>query len=236
MRLAYEKTRSNFSKNRTLFPIFGLDGQPAWAIVPRYDCPCCNALIHANDGELLASLLDYMACCYPVAPRYAKGKSHVSKTATDVFETLMVTYGNGDLVSRLLYSAINQDFLSRITSYYSIWKHNGQGKSPLKFLEKDGEFLVLYPPTGETFRNSYDDAASSTCTIKKTSEKERNMREIQAVKCSRSFAQDHTHDVVKNYQHRLGAFAMWDVATETGEVATSVLVKTTKTRDFAHAA
>jgi hypothetical protein len=49
-------------------------------------------------------------------------------------------------------------------------------------------------------------------------------------------AQDHTFDVVKNYVRRLGAFALWDVATETGEIATAVLVTSTKTQEYAHAA
>ncbi|KAG7357606.1 hypothetical protein IV203_002294 [Nitzschia inconspicua] len=62
-------------------------------------------------------------------------------------------------------------------------------------------------------------------------------REIQGVKCDGGiFAQDHTFDVLKNYSQRNGAAALWDVATDTGEVACAVLVRSTKTRDFAHAA
>jgi len=49
-------------------------------------------------------------------------------------------------------------------------------------------------------------------------------------------AQDHTFDVLHNYQKKLGASALWDVATETGEIATAALVPTTKTIHFAHAA
>jgi len=52
------------------------------------------------------------------------------------------------------------------------------------------------------------------------------------------YAEDHTHEVVKNYYRRkqIGAFALWDVATETGEIATAVLVSSTKTSDLSHAA
>jgi hypothetical protein len=48
----------------------------------------------------------------------------------------------------------------------------------------------------------------------------------------------HTHEVTKNYFHRckLGAHALWDVATDTGEVATAVLVPSMKTSDYSHAA
>ncbi|KAG7367320.1 hypothetical protein IV203_029991 [Nitzschia inconspicua] len=62
-------------------------------------------------------------------------------------------------------------------------------------------------------------------------------REIQGVKCVEGiFSQDHTFDVLKNYNQRNGAVALWDVASDTGEVACAVLVRSTKTRDFAHAA
>jgi hypothetical protein len=52
------------------------------------------------------------------------------------------------------------------------------------------------------------------------------------------FAEDHTHEVTKNYfrKKQIGARALWDVATETGEIATAVLVPSTKTKDFSHAA
>ena len=62
------------------------------------------------------------------------------------------------------------------------------------------------------------------------------MREIQAVTCDSTIAQDHTFDVAKNYQKGIRAFALWDVATETGEIATAGLVKSEKTEEYAHAA
>ena len=66
---------------------------------------------------------------------------------------------------------------------------------------------------------------------------ERHTREIQDVKVEGGiFAQDHTFEPIKNYRKDLGAKAAWDVATQTGEIATVVLVKSTKTEDFSHAA
>ena len=63
-------------------------------------------------------------------------------------------------------------------------------------------------------------------------------REIQSVGTNLLFAQDHTHEATKNYFHRKrnGATALWDVATDTGEIATAVLVPSTATQDFSHAA
>jgi hypothetical protein len=66
---------------------------------------------------------------------------------------------------------------------------------------------------------------------------DRNTREIQSVKCvSGIFAQDHTFEAIKNYKKSLGAKVIWDVATGTGEIAAAVLVPTTKTIHYAHAA
>jgi hypothetical protein len=48
--------------------------------------------------------------------------------------------------------------------------------------------------------------------------------------------QDHTFQVVKNYQKRIGAKAAWDMGTSTGEIAYVILVTSTKSKEFAHAA
>jgi hypothetical protein len=59
------------------------------------------------------------------------------------------------------------------------------------------------------------------------------------VKCEGAatvFAQDHTFKIVKNYPNSFGAKACWDVATSTGEIASAVLVPTTKTIHLSHAA
>ena len=95
-----------------------------------------------------------------------------------------------------------------------------------------------YPPTGDMLRDIYDQASSTSLNPWGISDHDRHTREIQAVRCRSIFAQDHTHQVTKNYLNRrqLGAEAMWDVATETGEIACAVLVPSTKTSDFAHAA
>ena len=61
---------------------------------------------------------------------------------------------------------------------------------------------------------------------------------MQSVSCTSIFAQDHTFEAIKNHQKRLGVGgkAVWDVATHAGEIATAVLVPSTQTRHFAHAA
>ena len=83
-----------------------------------------------------------------------------------------------------------------------------------------------------------DEACSNKATPWRISDHDRHVREMQSVSCKSSFAQDHTHEVCKNYfqKKRIGANALWGIATETGEIASAVLVPSTKTIHFAHAA
>ena len=241
--------RTNFSKNKTLFPIFGLDGPPSWCIVMTVLCPCCHRRFHSNEGSILLSIPDYAADAYPVETNYALSSTagHLARNATEVFSSLMVTYGNGEMCSKLLFNAINRAYLRRIKVYYSKQKNRGhsskeknqqQGAPTEDYIEKDGVYIKQFPPLGSTIRNMYDAAASSDRNPWRISDTDRNTREIQAVGCTGIFAQDHTFQVTKNYQNKkkLGAAAVWDVATGTGEIASAVLVRSTKTEEFAHAA
>jgi hypothetical protein len=117
----FKNDRTNFSKNKTLFPVFNIASPPSWAMVMLMVCPCCKRRVYANDSEVLCQLPDYVAASYPVDNKYAMATKscQVAKNATDVFDHLMTTYGNGDLCSRLLYNAINKSYLERVTSYYS---------------------------------------------------------------------------------------------------------------------
>jgi hypothetical protein len=98
--------------------------------------------------------------------------------------------------------------------------------------------LKFYPPSGDAIRDAYDEASNSYNNPWKLSDHMRHTREMQAVQCHRLYAEDHTHQMTKNYFRRktIGALALWDVATETGEIATAVLVPSTKTQDLSHAA
>jgi len=243
-----ENERTNFSKNKTLFPVFGLEGPPMWCIVQRMDCNCCRRPFFSTEGEVLASLPPHVADDYPVETTYAEKKStcHITRNAAEIFATIMITYGNGELCSKLLYDAINRAYMSRIKAYYSLAVSKKEAgsttptttASPTKgYIEKDGEYVRQYPPLGDTIRDLYNNAASSTTNRWRISDFERHTREIQGVKCDGGiFAQDHTFEPIKNYQKTIGAKAAWDAATQTGEIALVVLVPSTKTKDFAHAA
>mgnify|MGYP007080245424 CR=1 FL=1 len=230
--------RSNFSKNKILFPLFGLEGPPMWCIVRPMSCRSCKYRGAANVGEVLCQLPPHVRAAYPVETKYALGNknSHLSQSATGVMDLLMPTYGNGELCSQLLYNAINRSYMERVQSYCSFYKSSGK-EAPV-YVEKDGAYCTVYPPLGDGIRTTYDEASSASHTPWKISDHDRHTQEIQSVGCGLIFAQDHTFEVTKNYfqSKQIGAAALWDVVTETGEIASAVLVPTTKTNEYAHAA
>jgi len=235
------KTRSNYSKNKTLFPIFNLDGQPTWCIVMKLQCDCCSRDFDANEGDVLVNLPDHIANEYPVETNYALANcaSHLSRNTTDVFASLLLTYGNGEMCSRLLYNGLNKSYIRRLKCCYSKAKENQNqnGKKVLEYIDKDGVYIKTYPPLGDTVRDMFDAAASNNNNPWRISDYERHTREIQSVTCTGIFCQDHTFELVKNYRKRsLGASAAWTCGTQTGEVACVALVPSTKTEDFAHCA
>jgi len=234
------KDRTNFSKNKVLFPTFHLNGPPSWCMIMMLSCPRCHCRCGSNDGEILVQLPACAAATYPVETKYAlQNKScHLSKSATDVFDMLMTTYGNGDLCSHLLYNAINKAYLERVSDYYSFLSEEKNSNCPQPHIKKNGEYVNAFPPLGDSIHDTHDQATTNSNTPWFVSDHDRHTREIQGVKCSRLYAEDHTHEVTKNYFRRkqIGAIALWDVATETGEIATAVLVPSTKTKDLSHAA
>ena len=205
----------------------------------NYVCSCCKRKFQGNKADVLINIPEHAAESYPVDTTYALRESncHIHRATTDVFSTLMVTCGNEELCSKLLYNSINRDYMQRIKGYFSLAKQKkGTTTTTMNYVEKDGEFIRSYPPMGDTIRDLFDAAASSAKNPWCLSDHDRHIREIQSVKCTGIFAQDHTFQVVKNYRKSLGATAAWDVATDTGEIASAVLVKSTKTEDFGHAA
>ena len=147
----------------------------------------------------------------------------------------MLTYGNGEMLSKLLHNAINRSCIRRLKSCCS--KAKDKKKKPLICVPKDGVHVKTFPPLGDTMRDMFDSASSSQSNPWRMSDIDRHAREIQSVTCDGGiFAQDHAFEAIKNCQKRVGAKAAWTVGTGTGEIAAVALVPSTKTIDFAHAA
>ena len=158
---AFKKERSHFSKNKILFPIFVMEGPPLWCIVRPMFCRSCKCRGGSNVGEILCYLPAHVCSSYPVDTKYALGNknSHLGKSATNIFDLLMPTYGNGELCSHLLYNAINRSCMERVQLYFSYYKSTGR-KEPPAYVEKDGTFITVYPPLGDGIRTTYDEASS----------------------------------------------------------------------------
>ena len=117
--------RTNFSKNKLLFPIFEIDGPPSWCMIMSMTCPCCWRQHWANDGQMLTRLPAFATTSCPVETKCALSTKNcrICRGTTDVCGILMTTYGNGDLCSRLLCNAIDRACLERVTSCHSRGKH-----------------------------------------------------------------------------------------------------------------
>ena len=95
--------RTNFSKNKTLFPLWDHSGVPSWCVVMQYKCKHCNVTYAGNDGRVLATLPPHVAAAYPVIPSYASGMFHFHQNLTDDLEITMRTYANAKFIRDKLY-------------------------------------------------------------------------------------------------------------------------------------
>jgi len=88
-----KNTRTNFSKNKTLFPVCGLEGPPVWCIVQSMACPCCRRQCSANERATLVNLPAHVANEHPVSTNcaIANAASHLSRNASEVFASIMAT-------------------------------------------------------------------------------------------------------------------------------------------------
>jgi hypothetical protein len=180
--------RSNLSKNKVLFPIFGLDGPPQWAILFSYKCQGkdCGKTFMSNNGELLAkSLPPHIASLYPVDPKWARGEAHITKVATKQFESILPKYTNGDLCAKLLFDAINESYVDRLKNYFS--RCITKGIKAENYPGKD-YYLAKYQPTGPTVRKQYLESQQSNWTFTGLEEWLRHTREMQSVATHTSFA------------------------------------------------
>ena len=238
--------RNDYSKHRKLFPIFSLDGQIKWCIVHKYKCNCCKATVDGNDGRLLRTLPAFARQAYPVVPKFAQPntKWHLDKEASQLFETMMGTYGNGDMFSKnILYRAMIQCHHSKRLVYYSLCSayraRHGSERPSKPFPELHGEFITKYPPSGQNLRDLHQVILNTDLTITGTSDHERSRREIQSVSTTSIVVQDHTCEVTKNYRdlRSMGNTKFcWTCATETGEIAAAVMVPSSSVIHISHAA
>lgn len=154
---------------------------------------------------------------------------------------LAITYCNADVFSKFLFEKMSRAYVHKMAGFLSQCQmnmsttHNNQPK--LRYGYPD---LVAWigraPPDGKALRDLLDQTSRSSLTLSGISDYDRHRREIQSVTCKSHFSHDHSFEIVKNYPKNLGARAVWNVSTDTGEIASCVLVKSTACGYYAHAA
>ena len=225
----------------------------------QYKCAKCKTKCDANDAWLLHSLPYHISEVYPVDPKFAhltmetgystKQQHHIHRSTTDMYDDEgFLTYGNGDLFSRQLFSAINRSYVKKVQNYgsYINWaKDNGwvaKEKVPASYPSYEGDYLTWYPPMGKELRNLFLSASKSLFTPYQYAEHTRYLREIESVGRLPSdkvisVIVDHTMSIMENYQKRdrKDATCAFTVGIQDGQIACVAMAKTTALKDVSHA-
>jgi len=199
--LIHEKT--NFSHNKTLFPLWTGSGRATPVILMNYKCEFCNSRYKANDGELLTILPAHIRRMHPVKPVCASGPFHMTTDlAEDLAENVM-TCANADVVSKRLYKKLGKSCLS------SVKTHPSQ-RPTANYLTVDEYLNHQFPPSGKRLKEACDAASTSQLTNYRHSRDKRSVREIQSVNTSKTdkAAVDWTFAVAKNYDRPGKCFTM----------------------------
>ena len=201
----------------------------------NYCCNICKKCVTGNDGTLLYSLPCHIRQEYPVEPRFATGQEfHLSTTFSDWLGMLALTDCSGEKVAKLQVEKTGHQYQRRLAASFDQCNAMGMTNAP-KHPDLH-EWIGQYSPSGSHLWDLIDNTAKLPLTLLGVAEYDRTKREVQSVSCESIIVHDHTHDVIKNYPRSLGAKAAWDVSTETGEIASIVLVPSTAASDYAHAA
>ena len=222
--------RTNLSKNKTLFPIWTNSGRPIFAVVMTYKCERCESTCWANDGHLLASLPTHLSSIYPVDPTFATGGFHLHKNVSRELKNLMLTYGNGSMVSKGMFARMGETYQDKCTTYIS--------QLPLDdFLTFQEFHAKVFPPNSATLRDLYLHSQKSSLTYYGYSANQRNKREIQSVEVGDEelVAIDWTFQVIKNYLLP-GAKALFTMNKgSTKEICHAAVVSSTAVNQVSHA-
>ena len=225
--------RTNFGKNKSLFPLWRATGDLSWCVVMCYECPDCKEKYVANEARVLSQIPAHFRQTYPVDCRYAtRDTFQLDKTLSGMLDTMMLTNGNANLMTKLIYRKQNQAYTDKLITYLSqdpvqdFVSHNGFRSS------RD-----QWPPSPDRLRGLYEKAETSVFTPYGYSNKERYKREMQSVSIGpdEMSAIDWTFQVMKNY-NLPGATAMftWNKGS-TKEVCTLQAVRDTSVSQIAHA-
>jgi hypothetical protein len=221
--------RTNFSKNKSVFPIWTHSGRPSLCVSMAYKCESCNGSILAIDGRILSMLPAHVRNAYPVEPTFASGAFHLHRDLTDDLEKLIKTYANGRFVGKKMHAKMGQQYTRKLETFLS-------QKPNCNFVSFNEFTSGFSAPSGAAIRQLYLSAYHSVLTPYGYSHLERNTRELQSVQVQKedAISLDHTFQVVKNYKVS-GAKAMLTINVgRTNEILGVALVKSTAMSQVSH--
>ena len=221
--------RTNWSKNKVLFPMWTASGSTIWLVVMSYKCWACRASFAANDARLLSSLPPHIRNCYPCDARFANGGFHLHNNINDDLAALMRTYANGPFVSENMFRKQGKLYERKCLTYLS--------KNPTQQFVSFEEYRAgIFPPSSDSIRTYFHDSQKSHDTPYGYSYESRYERELQSVevKKNENIAVDHTFQVIKNYSLP-GAKAMFTVnKASMKEFVVMAIVPSTGIKEVSH--
>jgi hypothetical protein len=221
--------RHNWSKNKTLFPIWSLSGVPTWCVLAKYTCPKCKSKFEANDARLLWVLDADVSNSYPVLPNYANGTFHFHKDLTDLMDGFMRTYGNGSWVGKQLFRKMGVQYTRSCETYFS-------RKCRQPFLCKMEFTGKIWPPASTDIRKYFRSAESSALNPYRYSHASRYRREMQSVRIPKGelIALDWTFAALKNYLLNGSKAIFTGMKGSTREWIYAAIVKSTGVDQVSH--
>lgn len=197
-------TRWQFRQSLTAMPILDFSGSTDFAIAMQYKCNKCKKTCRATDGKYLHQIPEDLRSAYPVDPKFAINnvQIHLTEACSRMIESLMITHGNGEQLSRMLLEMRGKKHEDLEVQYYNQILRTIRNPS---ITESDcfppfDEYFGKDSPSGKTIRSMYQQAKYSSLNRTGISDNMRGTREIQSVGCNLSVSTDYTFAMGKNYQ------------------------------------
>ena len=228
--------RWQFRKNITAIPVLDFSGSTDFGVPMQYKCNKCKKTCNGTDGNYFHQIPEDLRSAYPVDPRFAINnvQIHLTEASSRIVESLMITHGNGDQLSRMLLELRGKKHEDLEVQYYNQILRTIRSPS---ITESDcfpsfNEYFGKDSPSGVTLRSMYQNAKYSSLNRTGISDNMRGTREIQSVGCDLSVSTDYTFAMGKNYQSRKCVFT---ATVDTGERALFVATATQHASEFSHA-
>lgn len=224
-----EHCRTNWSKNKHLFPVWTSKGRPTLAVVMQYKCPVCDVIIAANDGRLLMILPASLRQVYPADPKYCGGTFHFDMDLTDDLESLMKTYANAGFVGRKLVRKLGLQYSRRVEAYLSLCP-------VVPYISFEDFKAGISPPSATNIRRFFVDGFYSPLTPYGYSQYDRIVCEMQNVTIAKgdAIACDWTFQVAKNYNLKDAKAIFTANVGRTNEIFTLAIVSSTAISQVSH--